>query len=281
MKSYLLWDPVASLMSQAGTLESQVLFGERVVRQHLSLSTYSQQVCFQGQWRAYPGIMRNCKLVPILSYLQPNAVICSYSAVLEPLNIALPYGTPIHIDRSGKVLFPKEIHPYISSSPFVRLKHVRPLSAELCSDSLCLNAYKCLDFPYLWGGRCFHTNLPESLSHAVGADCSGLMQLLYQVQGIHLPRNACDQYAVCCKVSNFKDLPKGGLVFFQPSNKSKINHVLLKIDNHSLIHASESLKKVVTFRIGKDGEIGDTSYSLSHDQGKVFFGIPKNKKAFF
>lgn len=281
MKNYLLWDPVANLMSEAGSLESQVLFGERVVRQHLNFSTYSQQICYQGQWMAYPGIMQNCKLIPVSSYLQPNAVICSYSAVLEPLNIALPYGTPIHIDRSGKVLFPKEIHPFISSPPFVQLKHIRPLSLKLCSDSLCLHAYKTLDFPYLWGGRCLHTNLPASLSHAIGVDCSGLIQLLYQVQGIHLPRNACDQYAVCYKVDNFKDLPKGGLVFFQPSNKSVINHVLLKIDNCSLIHAAESLKKVVAFQIGKDGEIRGTSYYLPYDQGKVFFGIPRNKKAFF
>lgn len=71
--------------------------------------------------------------------------------------------------------------------------------------------------PYTTGGK--------SIQH--GFDCSGLIQkIIYESQGIWLPRKASWQ-ALVCKSIRFSDLKTGDLIFFTKKGEKRIDHVVL------------------------------------------------------
>lgn len=283
MQHYQLWNSVSNLKSKTGSLESQLLFGERILQSHTlhCAYAYSQLLHHNYNWTPYPGKIYDQCLTKVAQYYQPNAIVCSHTAVLDPLNIPIPYGSPICVNHKGSLILPKEIvyqiRPLFTHTELrINTKHVRFLSFNFCITSLCEQALQSLNFPYLWGGRCLH----KSLSANMGVDCSGFVQILYQTHGWCIPRNAKDQWKDCDHVDNFDQLPQGGLVFLQPENK-EINHVMLKINKTTLIHAAESAKKIILFEIGKDGDFYQNTYKMPTHFGKAFFGIPKKRKAFF
>ncbi len=73
------------------------------------------------------------------------------------------------------------------------------------------------NIPYTTGGK--------SIEH--GFDCSGLIQkIIYETQGIWLPRKASWQALVCQKIK-FSDLKTGDLIFFTKNREKRIDHVVL------------------------------------------------------
>ncbi len=92
-----------------------------------------------------------------------------------------------------------------------------------------------LGTPYQWGG-----------TTRSGLDCSGLLYISYQMNGIKIPRTSNEQSMVGKKVSK-KKLKEGDWVFFASGKKkNKITHVGLvtQVKNKEkirFIHASSSL----------------------------------------
>ncbi|NQY07314.1 MAG: C40 family peptidase [Flavobacteriaceae bacterium] len=76
-----------------------------------------------------------------------------------------------------------------------------------------------------------------------GMDCSGLMYASYKSQDITLPRTSFEQSKKGTKISVSK-VQRGDLVFFKTTNKNRISHVGLVIDNKRgevrFIHSSSS-----------------------------------------
>ncbi|AGW38933.1 C40 family peptidase [Chlamydia pecorum] len=286
MQYYRIFSSIADLYSPCGGLETQLLFGESVLSGGSGrFYAYSQIVRDQYFWRPYPGTLALEQLVPCVvhSDCTPNAAVISFSALLEPWKLPLPFGTLLSLSPNNQLSLPSEMVKYLSQTfgpgiPTCNPRDIRHLKENISSSCLLEDAERCLDFPYLWGGRSLHKGL-----HNFGIDCSGFVNLLYQSQGWNIPRNARDQYLDCIFVDSFEELPIGGLVFLHEKETSKISHVMLKKDSHGLIHASESIGKVHISILGRDCELSKGNFytGVSTEEKKIAsFGIPKKRKAF-
>jgi len=87
-----------------------------------------------------------------------------------------------------------------------------------------------LGLPYLWGG-----------TSTKGFDCSGFVQTVYYLNGIHLPRDANQMYEVGTAVdpgTDFKNVRPGDLLFFGP-NPRRITHVAIYLGGKRFIHSDD------------------------------------------
>jgi gamma-D-glutamyl-L-lysine dipeptidyl-peptidase len=86
-----------------------------------------------------------------------------------------------------------------------------------------------LDFPYLWGGK-----------NTFGLDCSGLVQTVYKICGISLPRDAWQQELIGSVIS-LKDADTADLAFFK-DEQGKVTHVGIVYNNNFILHASGKVR---------------------------------------
>jgi len=97
-------------------------------------------------------------------------------------------------------------------------------------EALTKTAYRMMGLPYLWGGTSWK-----------GVDCSGYMRMVYQTNGILLPRDASQQAFVGDDVA-FENLKVGDLLFFGEKatheKTEKVVHVGMWIGNGEFIHSS-------------------------------------------
>lgn len=87
-----------------------------------------------------------------------------------------------------------------------------------------------LKSPYVWGGKSLF-----------GIDCSGLVQQLYGLVGVQLPRDARQQIDHGQTVHFVSQTRPGDLAFFDNAD-GKIVHVGLLLDDQLLLHASGEVR---------------------------------------
>lgn len=83
-----------------------------------------------------------------------------------------------------------------------------------------------LNAPYLWGGKTL-----------MGVDCSGFVQTVFKVCGIHLLRDAYQQAEQGNRIGSTEQAQKGDLAFFH-NDQGRVTHVGLMLSGEEIIHAS-------------------------------------------
>ena len=96
-------------------------------------------------------------------------------------------------------------------------------------------AKKFIGVPYRWGGS----------SRREGFDCSGLTMVVYQLNGLNLPRSSKEQYRVGRPIRR-SQLAQGDLVFFATSGGRRVSHVGIYVGNGKFIHAPSRGKRIRT-----------------------------------
>jgi len=87
-------------------------------------------------------------------------------------------------------------------------------------------AHDFLGYPYLWGGIS-----PR------GFDCSGLVQTIFKLCGIQLPRDAWQQQQKNLQSTSYLDAQPGDLLFFSRTPE-RVTHVAISLGDQRYIHAS-------------------------------------------
>jgi cell wall-associated NlpC family hydrolase len=90
-----------------------------------------------------------------------------------------------------------------------------------------------LGLPYRWGG----------MSERRGADCSGLVKMIFAKLHIDLPRTSRDQIQTGEEISVDK-LETGDLVFFSSDGNTPM-HVGVYIGHHQFLHAEKKAGRVI------------------------------------
>lgn len=141
-----------------------------------------------------------------------------------------------------QVALPGKASGWVNESGTIRLASKEPIPKTSPQD-LVSTANKLKGSVYLWGGV---SNL--------GIDCSGLTYICSRINGINLPRDADQQFAVGQKIDKKVELIKeGDLVFFSTQTDLKdISHVGIYIGDNQFIHATKSKGSVVIGNIKDD-----------------------------
>jgi len=97
-------------------------------------------------------------------------------------------------------------------------------------ENLTATALLYLNTPYLWGGKSIY-----------GIDCSGLMQQVFKVHGLLLPRDAWQQAELGTTIHLPAEAHCGDLAFFD-NGEGKIIHVGMLLSPTEIIHASGEVR---------------------------------------
>ena len=195
--------PIRAEVSEKSEMTSQILYGEtcEIIKTE---GLYSKiKMDFDG----YEGWVNSSVLKKENSEISKNLMTQNYGV------FDLPEGRNL-ISLGSEVAFETE--------NFVDNNNIR--------ESLVESAKKFINVPYLWGGRSYF-----------GIDCSALVQLVYKIHGIALPRDA-DKQAELGEARDFvEESEPGDLAFFEDET-GFISHVGLVLSPFELIHASGKVR---------------------------------------
>ena len=134
------------------------------------------------------------------------------------------------------VAFPNENGFFHPKYPFgAKLMKKRPgsisVNVKINFDRIVDILTSLLGIPYKWAGKT-----------TLGFDCSGLVQSVFQLYKINLPRDSSDQwhFLANCK-TNLNHCKKGDLHFF--GKNGKISHVAISSGGLGFIHSQGYVKK--------------------------------------
>jgi cell wall-associated NlpC family hydrolase len=216
--------PVRRKPGHRKEMVNQLLFGESV---RILKKSGNLWVKIRSLHDGYEGWMTHTLLTDTDKRFANSAHNCITTDILSSIilgdkRINVPVGSslPFFADGKGKL----GTMDYSFSGHYFQRDQMR-LGEELVIQlsSAWLNA------PYLWGGRT-----------PLGVDCSGLVQVIYKLMGIDLPRDAWQQAQEGEPVKKLSEARTGDLAYFD--NKEDIVHVGIILGNDRLIHASGKVR---------------------------------------
>jgi len=228
--------PLRKEANDAAEMVSQLLFGEplKVVQIHenwIEIETY---------FDAYSGWM-DIKHALAISEKEMRIWLNQLRyAPISSWTLSTPWGNQMLFPAS----FVGEDSFHIGTYLFTlqtKVDNVRKSPFEL--------ALSYLNSPYLWGGK--------SIS---GTDCSGLVQSVFRIYGINLPRDAYQQEETGSNVE-FDQHKEDDLAFFSNAQR-KIIHVGIIGKSNQIIHASGRVR-IDTLR--KEGVWNEDQQLITHN----------------
>ena len=128
--------------------------------------------------------------------------------------------------KDDDILFPTPIGSLVSSAQVLGHRYEgKGLIETRPKDNLVNTALKYLNSPYMWGGK-----------SPFGIDCSGLVQCVYNLHGVQLPRDASLQSEYGETLGFIDESEPGDLAFFD-DYEGKISHVGIIMPDYHIIHA--------------------------------------------
>jgi len=137
----------------------------------------------------------------------------------------------------------------IAGKVFVYSEPLQQPGKTVNPESLIQTAIQFLGAPYLWGGRSLF-----------GIDCSGLTQVVYNIHGVALQRDARYQAQAGETIHLLSESMPGDLAFFD-NEDGIITHVGIILPDHRIIHASGVVQ---TGQIDHHGIYDRTRKNYSH-----------------
>ncbi len=230
-------DHAAEQISQAVLGTPLTVLGRRERGKWLRVQTPDGYRGWMRSWSVHPveaedlAAFRNGPLVEVDSMIaRVRERPTRRSAVLREA----PLGSRLRrTGRTGKwigVLLPDGIRGYLHAGDLlVDRTTLRPRQRPHDIPSLIRTAHRFLGVPYQWGGVT-----------AKGLDCSGLVQTVFGLHGLALPRDSRDQFRWVKRETyvyrDAREIQLGHLAFFGEADGS-VSHVALGLPEGRILHA--------------------------------------------
>lgn len=220
--------PVRAEPDHRSEMVNQLLFGE----QYTVIEETSDWIYIQGALDGYKGWIAN-----ETSILVNKAPSTGNPNSTEVISQAVKIN---QIDNPGssRLILPGSTLPDLnpSNGEFMiegvkYIAHANLIDEIECTPhKLAQTALIFLNSPYLWGGRSMF-----------GIDCSGLVQVIYKICGIALPRDARQQVKEGSARDFASEAQPGDLAFFANPDE-EISHVGMILEPGKIIHASGKVR---------------------------------------
>lgn len=226
---------------------NQVLFGERAEILEINDRDWAK---IRTEWDGYEGW---CKLnqFPEVSKKEYSkdcrfwAGSHSDKLLLDDSQMWLPLGAELRSIKGEKNNILREKVKF-------KGKKLETARLELTPENIIAAAMHYIHAPYQWGGRTL-----------AGLDCSGLSQMAFKLCGKAIPRDASQQASEGETVDFLQHANCGDLAFFNNAD-GNINHVGILLDNHTIIHSTDTSGRVVIDKIDQGGIISKRLRKRTH-----------------
>lgn len=240
--------PVRSEPSHKAEQVNQLLFGERAEVLEVNDKDWAR---IRGEWDDYEGWCKISQLtfITFKEYRKSVRNLCTKHTnrlIFDDSEMILPLGSELLGLKHSKILLANKDGKF-------KGKKINFKKAELDCDSLKDWALQYMHAPYQWGGRSI-----------LGIDCSGLSQMAYKMCGKRIPRDASQQAMEGDDVDFLQNSRCGDLAFFDNA-EGNIIHVGIILDNQTIIHAADSIGRVVIDRIDQGGIISIQLKKRTHN----------------
>jgi len=219
--------PLRSESHDTSEMITQLLFGECVDVLDVKDKWMYVSNCADG----YKG-WADRKMIHVLSTSQRDEIAGASSfcvptpyIVVQKLsggNLLLPGGSMLYQLKDGIFSFAGE--NYATETLLYPVEH------EKSGEQVCELALQYLNAPFLWGGKSI-----------LGIDCSGLVQVVFSMIDIVLPRDAEQQIEHGTVIDFLSEVQPGDLAFFE-DNDGAIVHVGIMLNHRQVLHAAGCVK---------------------------------------